>query len=176
MAKYDNPVRGYVACPVCQSAASVHQCGEGQLIATGEPPKNSRNLGLLYYRCPECGNSSISKRGSEFVSANMVAEVTGLKPLQAAPVLADEPETLTVTEALNLTGQTEPLTVTDSATEVSETEALSTEVTETPTVKWWANRTVKRVLAIVALLIFILWTVRQLMPKSAKQGGEHVAA
>lgn len=39
MAKYENPVRGYISCPVCQSAATTHQVGEGQLIASGEPPK-----------------------------------------------------------------------------------------------------------------------------------------
>ncbi len=39
MAKVENPVRGYVSCPVCQSVSTVHQCGEGKLIATGETPK-----------------------------------------------------------------------------------------------------------------------------------------
>ncbi|MDA0122056.1 hypothetical protein OH459_05430 [Vibrio sp. MM46] len=92
MAKVENPVRGYVSCPVCQSASTVHQCGEGKLIATGETPKNGRNIGILYYRCPECGNSSISKRGSEFISANMVAELSDLKPLEAAPVQVSEPK------------------------------------------------------------------------------------
>ena len=80
MAKYENPVRGYIACPVCQSAATTHQVGEGQLIASGEPPKNSRNIGLMYYRCPECGNSSNSKKVTEFIKANSVAELTELKP------------------------------------------------------------------------------------------------
>lgn len=61
MSKQPNPVRGYVPCPVCASISTAHQVGEGKLIAEGEPPKNSRNLGLFYYRCPQCGNSSMSK-------------------------------------------------------------------------------------------------------------------
>nr|WP_198557162.1 hypothetical protein [Enterovibrio nigricans] len=49
--QYPNPVRGYVPCAHCGSTATVHCIGEGKLIATGETPKNKRNVGKQYYRC-----------------------------------------------------------------------------------------------------------------------------
>ncbi|MEZ9440348.1 hypothetical protein [Vibrio atlanticus] len=67
MSKFQNPVRGYVPCSTCPQTATVHQIGEGKLIAEGEPPKNGRNLGLLYYRCPTCGNSSMSKGVNQYI-------------------------------------------------------------------------------------------------------------
>ncbi|MCF9512982.1 hypothetical protein J8A90_23475, partial [Vibrio parahaemolyticus] len=50
MSKHPNPIRGHVSCPVCHTASTVHRVGEGKLIAEGEPTKNGRNLGLLYYK------------------------------------------------------------------------------------------------------------------------------
>ncbi|MGF1747727.1 hypothetical protein [Vibrio cionasavignyae] len=71
MSKVPNPVRGYVTCPVCSDTATVHMIGEGRLIAEGEPPKNPRNLGLLYYRCPNCGNSQMSKSVNQYIDDHM---------------------------------------------------------------------------------------------------------
>ncbi len=41
---FANPVRGAVRCPVCSSLSTVHQVGEGKLIAEGEPPKTAVTL------------------------------------------------------------------------------------------------------------------------------------
>ncbi|OIN25831.1 hypothetical protein [Vibrio barjaei] len=71
MSKVPNPVRGYVTCPVCSETATVHMIGEGKLLAEGEPPKNPRNLGLLYYRCPNCGNSQMSKSVNQYITDHM---------------------------------------------------------------------------------------------------------
>ncbi|MEZ9126176.1 hypothetical protein AB4145_06195, partial [Vibrio splendidus] len=104
MAEHKNPIRGYLSCPVCQSVASAHQVGEGKLIATGEPPKNSRNIGLMYYRCPKCGNSSHSHEVTKFIKANLVADSTELQPTVTDklsvvdPVLITEPNRTEVTE------------------------------------------------------------------------------
>ncbi|WP_240205367.1 hypothetical protein [Vibrio sp. CyArs1] len=71
MSKVPNPVRGYVTCPVCSETATVHMIGEGKLLSEGEPPKNPRNLGLLYYRCPNCGNSQMSKSVNQYITDHM---------------------------------------------------------------------------------------------------------
>ncbi len=60
MSKHPNPIRGHVSCPVCSSHATVHRVGEGKLIAEGEPTKNGRNLGLLYYKCPSCNKAVLN--------------------------------------------------------------------------------------------------------------------
>ncbi|MFZ3461796.1 hypothetical protein [Vibrio harveyi] len=176
MAKVENPVRGYVSCPVCQSASTVHQCGEGKLIETGETPKNGRNIGILYYRCPECGNSSISKRGSEFISANMVAELSDLKPLEAAPVQVSEPKIEVENETVILSDETEELTVNQVSEAVEETETETVDQTDTKTLTLWGNKTVKRVMMVLLALGFALWVFRKLVNKPQKEGGEHVAA
>ncbi|MDF4400790.1 hypothetical protein P3406_23890, partial [Vibrio parahaemolyticus] len=79
MSKHPNPIRGHVSCPVCHTASTVHRVGEGKLIAEGEPTKNGRNLGLLYYKCPNCGNSPMSKSINAFVESNMVDSVEQLE-------------------------------------------------------------------------------------------------
>ncbi|UAB70649.1 hypothetical protein INR79_01605 [Vibrio sp. SCSIO 43132] len=170
MPKYDNPIRGKLRCPVCHSVATAHQCGEGQLIATGEPPKNSRNIGLLYYRCPECGNSPISKKVSEYVETHRVDESTELLPLEAAPEQVrqfdeiTEPDTPTVTESAG-------------ELEASQDAALNRDVTDTPPPKPSGGFPVKRVLAGLGVLMFIVWVLFQLKPKREPhtdiQGGEH---
>lgn len=172
MARYDNPVRGYIICPVCQSPSTVHQCGEGQLIETGEPPKNSRNIGLQYYRCPQCGNSAISRRGSEFVIANMVTERSAL---EAASSLASESKTVTDNKAQPLTEVTEVDSVTPPKAEVSNTSASSTDLTEVETDDSISSFPLKRVLAALGAIIFFLWAVSQLLPKKVEQGGKHGA-
>ncbi|MCL9777062.1 hypothetical protein [Vibrio methylphosphonaticus] len=112
MSKVPNPVRGYVTCPVCSSGSTVHIVGEGKLITHGEPPKNTRNAGLKYYRCPECGNSPMSKSVHSYIeqhSSDVPIEVeTVSKPL---PVQSDK---------------------TSDETDVTESSALLTESNEPP--------------------------------------------
>ncbi len=177
MPKYDNPVRGFVRCPVCASAASVHQVGEGQLIATGEPPKNSRNLGLQYYRCPECGNSSISKKVNEFIETNKVEEATELDALPA-----NEHELLDTHRPNELQPEPTASQAVSGSVEPSEDEAFtdaasSADSTEdnalNQTVKKPSWLTPKRVLIAFGIMLCAGWMVRQLMPKpSVTQGGE----
>ena len=85
MAKTPNPSKGFVPCPVCQTPSTVHMVGEGRLIETGEPPKNGRNLGLHYYRCPKCGNSSMSKSVSQYCIEHLVSTESAVQPLPAKP-------------------------------------------------------------------------------------------
>lgn len=194
MAKYENPIRGYLSCPVCQSIATTHQVGEGQLIATGEPPKNNRNIGLMYYRCPECGNSSNSKKVTEYIHAHSVAELTELKPnlteksSVTPPVLVTEPnravtEDAPMHEPVLAVKPTERLTESVQTDEVSHDAASNREVTELES----NNETTKqpfpfkRVLIGLASVIFLLWAVSQPLPKPKAeaeplQGGEHGAS
>jgi len=163
MSKHPNPVRGHVSCPVCSSAATVHRVGEGKLIAEGEPTKNGRNLGLLYYKCPDCGNSPMSKSINAFVESNMVESV----------------ELLTQSDAVTI--EVEPSTVEPVADSVASIDTPSVEViepdtapsveTDTPTVTddvtppvKKAVFPVKKLLAGVALIALLIWAVRQLMP------------
>ncbi len=176
MAKYDNPIRGFVRCPVCASAASVHQVGEGQLIATGEPPKNSRNLGLQYYRCPECGNSSISKKVNEFIEANKVEDSTEITtpPTNDQELLdTDRPNEIQpepVTEQ-PLTGSVEESD--DQAFTAAASCANSTEEnTSSKPDKIPSWLTLKRVFIVFGVLVCVGWTARQLMPKPQPQGDE----
>lgn len=179
MAKYENPVRGYISCPVCQSAATTHQVGEGQLIASGEPPKNSRNIGLMYYRCPECGNSSNSKKVTEFIKANSVAELSDLKPNSTEKGSVIESDLITEPNPTDAIELTESVQVDEaSKDEVSNrevTETVVTEKTESPLSKFLF----KRVFAGLASFIFIIWAVSQLLPKAPTeqpQGGEYGAS
>ncbi|MGI9878112.1 hypothetical protein ACKVMW_21180 [Vibrio chagasii] len=179
MAKYENPIRGYISCPVCQSTATTHQVGEGQLIASGEPPKNSRNIGLMYYRCPECGNSSNSKKVTEFIKANSVPELSELKPNSTEKGSVIESDLITEPNPTDAIGLTESVQVDEvSKDEVSNrevTETVVTEKTESPLSKF----PFKRVFAGVASFIFIIWAVSQLLPKAPTeqpQGGEHGAS
>ncbi|WP_394142826.1 hypothetical protein [Vibrio chagasii] len=179
MAKYENPIRGYISCPVCQSAATTHQVGEGQLIASGEPPKNSRNIGLMYYRCPECGNSSNSKKVTEFIKANSVAELGDLNPNSTEKGSVIESDLITEPNPTDAIELTESVQVDEaSKDEVSNrevTETVVTEKTESPLSKF----PFKRVFAGLASFIFIIWAVSQLLPKAPTeqpQGGEHGAS
>lgn len=179
MAKYENPVRGYIACPVCQSAATTHQVGEGQLIASGEPPKNSRNIGLMYYRCPECGNSSNSKKVTEFIKANSVAELTELKPNPTEKGSVIESDLITEPNPIDASELTELVQM----GEVSKDAVSNREITETvddeKAEKTPSKFPFKRVITGLASVIFIIWAVSQLLPKAPAEqpkGGEHGAS
>lgn len=165
MPKYENPIKGYLSCPVCDAPSSVHQCGEGQLIATGEPPKNTRNVGLLYYRCPQCGNSPISKRTSEFVESKKVDNVTELKPLEAAPVKVE-------------VDNAEPLPVVEQSEEVTEviTENNDTKPLEAPPPQRTDYSTYKRIAAALFILLVLAFMLKKFVFNSKEQNGDRVAA
>ncbi|MCQ8870086.1 hypothetical protein [Vibrio splendidus] len=179
MAKYENPVRGYIACPVCQSAATTHQVGEGQLIASGEPPKNSRNIGLMYYRCPECGNSSNSKKVTEFIKANSVAELTELKlnPTEKGSVI--ESDLITEPNPIDAIELTESVQMDEASKDAVSNREITETVDDEKTEKTPSKFPYKRVITGLASVIFIIWAVSQLLPKASAeqpQGGEHGAS
>ncbi|EMC2457615.1 hypothetical protein VB891_002763 [Vibrio cholerae] len=172
MSKHPNPIRGHVRCPVCSTPSTVHRVGEGKLIAEGEPTKNGRNLGLHYYRCPDCGNSAMSKTIDSYIVEHMVSdesqltvmstEVTEIvQPLEIEP----QPDVLTVD---TVDSSAEMLLASDVLEVSNDTvvSALSTvEPTVNPSLKPTPFFTVKRVLAVLSALIFVLWIVSKLIPK-----------
>ena len=138
MSKHPNPIRGHVSCPVCSSASTVHRVGEGKLIAEGEPTKNGRNLGLLYYKCPSCGNSPMSKSINAFVESNMVDSVEQLEVSDAVTIETESPtvepvaETVasTDTPSVEVIEQVEAPTVEPVPETVASTDTPSVEVLE----------------------------------------------
>ena len=179
MAKYENPVRGYIACPVCQSTATTHQVGEGQLIASGEPPKNSRNIGLMYYRCPECGNSSNSKKVTEFIKAHSVAELTELKPNLTEKGSVIESDLITEPNPIDAIELTESVQVDEASKDAVSNREITDTVDDEKTEKTPRKFPFKRVITGLASVIFIVWAVSQLLPKASAeqpQGGEHGAS
>ncbi|MFL7024160.1 hypothetical protein BCS58_07590 [Enterovibrio norvegicus] len=153
MPKFENPVRGVLSCPVCSSTATAHQCGEGQLIATGEPPKNSRNVGLMYYRCPECGNSSISKKITEYIEANMSPPDSEPLPLEASNNKAFEPSTVIE----QVTEQTETITEPQVVIEALPPTTLENTPSEKSPVNRW--------LLVGGAALFLFLMVSMLFPK-----------
>ncbi|ELB1086625.1 hypothetical protein QQ212_000018 [Vibrio alginolyticus] len=159
MSKHPNPIRGHVSCPVCSSASTVHRVGEGKLIAEGEPTKNGRNLGLLYYKCPSCGNSPMSKSINAFVETNMVESV---EQLEVSDTVTIETESTTVepvpeTVANTDTPSVEVIEQVESPSVESESEPAPTPVKKPPF-------PVKKVLAGIAFVALLIWAIRQLMP------------
>ncbi|MFZ3515059.1 hypothetical protein LC147_18380 [Vibrio harveyi] len=161
MSKTPNPVRGHVLCPVCSCASTVHMVGEGKLIDTGESVKNARNLGLLYYKCPSCGNSSMSKSVSEYCTSNMVDS----PDLLQATVKAVESEQLSVTDQAKESVTPEQVASLETcidSTEVPALEpALSTE-TPTPSKPSFKPQLVK-VAACLGLVVVLLFTIKRLL-------------
>ena len=94
-----NPKRGYVRCPMpgCGEVCTVHMTGEHRLIESGEPPKNPRNIGKLYYRCPECGNSPNSNKVHSYIENHMVQTV---QELDTPPVQTVKESVQTVAESV----------------------------------------------------------------------------
>ncbi|MDV6251075.1 hypothetical protein [Vibrio sp. EA2] len=171
MSKHPNPVRGHVSCPVCQRHSTVHRVGEGKLIAEGEPTKNGRNLGLLYYKCPDCGNSPMSKSINAFLESNMVESVELLDTSDPVTIEAELPAvepTPDTAESLD----TPDLPVIEQS-ELPSVEASATTVESVPPTP--VNKRpfpVKKVLAGVALVTLLVWAIRQLIPtkKPTEQG------
>ncbi|ELA7567494.1 hypothetical protein Q8E16_000272 [Vibrio alginolyticus] len=163
MSKHPNPIRGHVSCPVCSSASTVHRVGEGKLIAEGEPTKNGRNLGLLYYKCPSCGNSPMSKSINAFVESNMVDSVEQLELSDAVTI---KTESSTVEPVPDIVASTDMPSI--AATEPVEAPSVETEqATEpepAPTPVKKPPFPVKKVLAGIAFVALLIWAIRQLMP------------
>ncbi|MEL6117950.1 hypothetical protein P0Y67_22415 [Photobacterium sp. SP02] len=90
-----NPTRGYIRCtvPDCGEVCTVHMTGEHRLMESGEPPKNPRNIGKLYYRCPRCGNSTNSTSMHEHIEKHKVDTVQALgnAPVQTVQEPVSEP-------------------------------------------------------------------------------------
>ncbi|WDG06852.1 hypothetical protein PUN50_08815 [Vibrio campbellii] len=154
MSKHPNPIRGHVSCPVCSSPSTVHRVGEGKLIAEGEPTKNGRNLGLLYYKCPSCGNSPMSKSINSFVESNMVESVDQLNTPESSDAVTNEGDISTV----------EPVVETVESTDKPSLEQNEVVTVETPMPVKKRVFPVKKVLAGLAIVALLLWAVRQLIP------------
>ncbi|HGS4594604.1 TPA: hypothetical protein ACMDOE_002303 [Vibrio cholerae] len=172
MSKHPNPIRGHVRCPVCSTPSTVHRVGEGKLIAEGEPTKNGRNLGLHYYRCPNCGNSAMSKTIDSYIVEHMVSDESQLTAMST--------EATETVQPLEIESQPDVLTVdtVDSSVDVllanemrepsndAVVSALSTvELTVKPPVEPLPFFTVKRALALLSALIFLVWMLSKLLPK-----------
>ncbi|HHC6508107.1 TPA: hypothetical protein ACN36F_000450 [Vibrio parahaemolyticus] len=178
MSKHPNPIRGHVSCPVCHTASTVHRVGEGKLIAEGEPTKNGRNLGLLYYKCPNCGNSPMSKSINAFVESNMVDSVEQLEVSDTVTIDTElptvEPVVETVasidTPSIAVAEQVEAPSVETELPTEPEPEPVATPVKKPPF-------PVKKVLAGIAFVALLIWAIRQLMPtKQPTEQGEPINA
>ncbi|EGR0246991.1 hypothetical protein FON35_20460 [Vibrio parahaemolyticus] len=159
MSKHPNPIRGHVSCPVCHTASTVHRVGEGKLIAEGEPTKNGRNLGLLYYKCPNCGNSPMSKSINAFVESNMVDSVEQLEVSDVVTIDAELPTVEPVVETV--------VSIDTPSVEVIEQVNAPSVETELKTEPEPVKKTpfpVKKVLAGIAFVALLIWAIRQLMP------------
>ncbi len=163
MSKHPNPVRGHVSCPVCHSHSTVHRVGEGKLIAEGEPTKNGRNLGLLYYKCPDCGNSPMSKSINAFVESNMVDSVEGLPSSDPVTIEANLPTVEPTPKTVESLDKPDlPAIEQRDLPTVEVTTPVDESAPPTPTQK--AVFPVKKVLVGVALVTLLLWAIRQLVP------------
>ncbi|HHC7378810.1 TPA: hypothetical protein ACN30Q_003029 [Vibrio parahaemolyticus] len=174
MSKHPNPIRGHVSCPVCHTASTVHRVGEGKLIAEGEPTKNGRNLGLLYYKCPNCGNSPMSKSINAFVESNMVDSVEQLEVSDAVTIDAELPTVEPVPETV-ASIDTPSVDVIEQVNAPSVEIESPTEPVATPVKK--PPFPVKKVLAGIAFVALLIWAIRQLMPtKQPTEQGEPINA
>lgn len=88
-----NPVKGYVRChmPDCGSVSTVHAVGEHKILEAGEPPKNKRNVGRLYYNCPHCGfQQGKGEAFQSWIRSNMKASKAELEALEALPSVVSD--------------------------------------------------------------------------------------
>ncbi|HDM8070791.1 hypothetical protein [Vibrio harveyi] len=167
MSKTPNPTRGYVPCPVCSRISTVHMVGEGKMIDTGETVKNGRNLGLLYYKCPSCGNSSMSKTVSDYCTEHMQASAD-LLPARHETIQPEQvEEESAVVEALTVSDSTEMTTV----DQMLSTEPVKEEVQQSkPSVK----PQLFKVGACLGLIVVLLFTIKHLLatpnPTQEEQG------
>ncbi|TON48434.1 hypothetical protein CGH57_12565 [Vibrio parahaemolyticus] len=172
MSKHPNPIRGHVSCPVCHTASTVHRVGEGKLIAEGEPTKNGRNLGLLYYKCPNCGNSPMSKSINAFVESNMVDSV---EQLEVSDTVTIDVELPTVEPVPEIVASTDMPSI--AVAEPVEAPSVETEPPTEPEPVKKPPFPVKKVLAGIAFVALLIWAIRQLMPtKQPTEQGEPINA
>ncbi|MBV7264110.1 hypothetical protein KCG43_19035 [Photobacterium sp. WH24] len=133
-----NPTRGYIRCtvPECGEVCTVHMTGEHRLMESGEPPKNPRNIGKLYYRCPRCGNSTNSTSMHEHIEKHKVDTVQALgdAPVQTVQESVSEP----VREPVQETVPDSVQSVSQSVTQTSEDglPALTEPEKNVPTIAW----------------------------------------
>ncbi|WP_120513604.1 hypothetical protein [Photobacterium salinisoli] len=129
-----NPTRGYIRCtvPECGEVCTVHMTGEHRLMESGEPPKNPRNIGKLYYRCPRCGNSTNSTSMHEHIEKHKVDTVQALgdAPVQTVQESVSEP----VREPVQETVQSVSLNVTQTSEDGLP--ALTEPEQNTPKIAW----------------------------------------
>ncbi|MCG3758855.1 hypothetical protein EXA21_04700 [Vibrio cincinnatiensis] len=96
-----NPIKGYVCChmPDCGAVSTVHAVGEHKIITAGEPPKNKRNVGRLYYNCPNCGfQQGKGEAFQSWIKSHMKESKGELKPLEALPAVASNGDGVTLYE------------------------------------------------------------------------------
>lgn len=172
MSKTPNPERGYVSCPVCSSTATVHMVGEGRLIDSGETVKNGRNLGLLYYKCPSCGNSSMSKTVSGYCTDNMTETADALQALsdKVEPTVAESVES-TVEPSVESVESVSP-TVTPTAEVLPPTEPSTTETTEPATN---LKPQIFKVAACLGVIVVLLFAIKRMVakPQPSEEGDSH---
>ncbi|MGF1774313.1 hypothetical protein L4C42_18640 [Vibrio wakamikoensis] len=175
MSKTPNPVRGYVPCPVCSSTATVHMVGEGRLIDSGETVKNGRNLGLLYYKCPSCGNSSMSKTVSGYCTDNMTETADALKALsdKVEPTVSESVES-TVEPTVESVESFSP-TVTPPAEVLPPTEPSTTETTEPTPPEASLKPQIFKVAACLGVIVVLLFAIKRMLakPQSSEEDDSH---
>lgn len=90
-----NPIKGFIHChmPDCGCVSTVHAVGEHKILTTGEPPKNQRNTGRLYFNCPNCGfQQGKGEQFQAFIKANMSETKDGLKDVEANETEVSKPK------------------------------------------------------------------------------------
>lgn len=93
-----NPVKGFVRChmPNCGSISTVHAVGEHKILEAGEPPKNKRNVGRLYYNCPHCGfQQGKGEAFQSWIRSNMKTSKAELEALEALPPVVSDGDKVT---------------------------------------------------------------------------------
>lgn len=94
-----NPVKGFVRChmPNCGSVSTVHAVGEHKILEAGEPPKNKRNVGRLYYNCPHCGfQQGKGEAFQSWIRSNMKTSKAELEALEALPQVVSDGDAVTL--------------------------------------------------------------------------------
>ncbi|QIA63328.1 hypothetical protein GT360_07260 [Vibrio astriarenae] len=89
-----NPVKGFIRChmPDCGCISTVHAVGEHKILTVGEPPKNQRNTGRLYFNCPNCGfQQGKGEQFQAFIKANMSETKEGLNSPETNKTKVSEP-------------------------------------------------------------------------------------
>ncbi|MBM4923885.1 hypothetical protein HYO37_22765, partial [Vibrio parahaemolyticus] len=117
------------------------------------------NLGLLYYKCPNCGNSPMSKSINAFVESNMVESVEQLEASDAVTIDAELPTVEPVVETV--------VSIDTPSVEVIEQVNAPSVETELKTEPEPVKKTpfpVKKVLAGIAFVALLICAIRQLMP------------